>query len=231
MSRPSPPSHSKDHREVKPPKGKVLPEIKPWDRRIAKQGDGSATTTYAAVGKALSEWTTFEVNLARLFATLLTGDYSPAIAANLLVFGSVRTYEGRAEMMRTASAACFQVLKRNSSGVDTPARLSAQAIAGWEAQITDLMKSGDQFVARRNDIAHGLVRPMVRPRSERRMYLLYPTQIERKKHSLLSQPLFAYSSKELAYYSAEFDKLAHTATFLYIRMRRVLSEHRREALS
>ena len=49
--------------------------LKPWeDRPHPKRGDKRATTTYAAVGQALSQWEGLETKLAELFSQLVEGN-------------------------------------------------------------------------------------------------------------------------------------------------------------
>jgi hypothetical protein len=48
--------------------------LKPWDDPPhPKQGDKNITTTYAAVGQALSQWEYLETRLAELFSQLVGG--------------------------------------------------------------------------------------------------------------------------------------------------------------
>ncbi len=94
-----------------------------------------------------------------------------------------------------------------------------------------LMKDGGNFVARRNEIAHGVVLPLKRARSKRKIYALQPAPMEGKKHFyLLMFPLFAYSSKELDYYTEQFGKLRHAAGILNSRLRAYLREHQQASL-
>ena len=70
--------------------------LKPWDDRPhPKRGDKNANTTYAAVGRALTQWEYLEAKLAELFSQLVGGEwpsdgapYHPAVRAYGSVLGS-----------------------------------------------------------------------------------------------------------------------------------------------
>jgi hypothetical protein len=202
---------------------------KPWDRRIAKQGDGSKKTTFAAMGQALSNWTELELKLASLFATLVTSaDHT--MGGPMLAFGSIRTFEGRSEMLQSAAMWFFNRHKSLSEASRT-LEYSPSSISNWQQAFEELRRTADQFASRRNDIAHGVVNEMPRSRKRRAEFALRPLFIEPKKYPLFSgDPKFMYSSRELLYYASEFEKLCHTAAVLNAGLRGMLREHRRASL-
>jgi hypothetical protein len=87
--------------------------LKPWDDRPhPKRGDKRASTTYEAVGRALTQWEYLETRLAELFSQLVGGEwpaddvpYTPAVRA----YGSVLGSAARMTMIEAAAKAHFQV--------------------------------------------------------------------------------------------------------------------------
>jgi hypothetical protein len=86
---------------------------KPWDDpRHPKRGDKKADMTYAAVGRALTQWEYLETKLAELFSKLVGGEcpsadetvYHPADRA----YGSVLGSSARLTMIEEAAKAHFQ---------------------------------------------------------------------------------------------------------------------------
>jgi hypothetical protein len=196
--------------------------LKPWDQRpLPKRGDGSKSTTYAAVGRALSIWTEYEINLAKLFATFITAEDHTTISP-MMVFGSIRTFEGRSEMLQTAAIGFFAIYNNQLSTLYGDRWLAAQ-----EGEFSELARDGDRFVARRNEIAHGVVRKIPISRSRSEVYAPQPAPIERKKNLYFMMPKFAYTSKELNYYTDQFDTLGTRAGVIHSRLRSFLRERRR----
>src|SRR5689334_3074896 len=86
---------------------------KPWDDPPhPKRGDKKADTTYAAVGRALTQWEYLETKLAELFSKLVDGEwpsgdhtiYHPADRA----YGSALGSSARLSMIEEAAKAHFQ---------------------------------------------------------------------------------------------------------------------------
>jgi hypothetical protein len=218
-------------------KTKPPPEPKSWDQRIAQRGDDSERTTFAAVGEALSRWTRFELNLARLFATLTMADEKSMIGP-VLAFGSVRTFEGRIEMVHASGSWFFSVYKALSAS-SNDAECGANAIVKLQERFERLYKNGKNFVARRNEIAHGIVSPQPIAKIRKHTYVqlkrprfaFVPAYIEMSKHTLFSQPKFIYGSKELLSYAGEFVKLADEARSLDVSIHAMLLERQKASLS
>ena len=115
-------------------------ELQPWDPRPwPESGDDNEDVTFAAVGRALTEWARFETALSRLFAGFIAIDRDSKAARR--AFGAVRTFEGRMDMIRAAAISYF------SHFPDEPLK------ATWD----DLAKRAKLFGERRNEIAHGAV--------------------------------------------------------------------------
>lgn len=196
-------------------------ELKPWDRRPwPKRGSGSLSKLYAAVGAALSEWERFEDELSRIFAALVSDPMSlPAQRA----YNAVRTFEGRAEMLRAASEAYF-VLWPNSS---------------LQVSLKGLLRDAICYSQRRNDIAHGVVsyfEALPWPAYPRwgkkppKSFGFYPSNANFKDREIGGPggiPTYCLTVAELDYFLQEFRKLRQPA----INLAAQLVGHRRIALS
>jgi hypothetical protein len=76
------------------------PPLKPADRRPWPEvGDKSIEETYAAVGRALSNWERYEWVLSHLFSVIVSDTESEAARR---AYGAVRTFEGRIDMLEAA---------------------------------------------------------------------------------------------------------------------------------
>jgi hypothetical protein len=114
-------------------------KLNPWDRRPWPQtGDATANETYAAVGCALSSWERHEAALSFLFAAFVSEGTS-RIARR--AYNAIRTFEGRAEMLKAASHSFF----------------AAYPDEEMQKRFKDILRNAKEFSARRNDIAHGCV--------------------------------------------------------------------------
>ena len=81
------------------------PIPKPFDRRPWPTiGDRELDITYAAVGRALSSWERFEGILSLLFSAFVVNMEREGARR---AYSAVRTFEGRAEMLKAASEAYF----------------------------------------------------------------------------------------------------------------------------
>jgi hypothetical protein len=113
-------------------------------------GDKDPDAIFVAVGRALTLWEGVEDQLADLFA-VLTGNASgkPASPAKR-AYGTIAAFRGRQEMVATAAEAFFS----NLSPEDADAAIAATV----KAEVRSLLKSANDFSARRNEIAHGQVK-------------------------------------------------------------------------
>jgi len=179
----------------------------PWDiPPLPKKGDTSKSSTYEAVGLALSNWEEVEFGLGLLFRTLLRADME--IGASR-AYGSVITFRGRIEMIEAAAEAYFMI-KRGPR---------------VKADLSRLLNRTVKFGARRNEIAHGLVQDFkIEPR-KREGFALHPSYFNSNKRSLIGtrvrrmflniplrraviRPRYVYTSVEIRDFAAEFKKLA-----------------------
>jgi hypothetical protein len=175
----------------------------PWDRRSwPARGDAEMDKLYAAVGRLLSQWERYEAALALLFSGFVAGfDNKPARRA----YSAVRTFEGRAEMLRAASTAYF---------AEHPDDKTQEAFK-------TVLKEAVSFSQRRNDVAHG-VTDFYFPEAAfasgnidgyivENEYGLYPSAASFKERSLANAPTYCYTSVELDYFHGHFFRLVNEA--------------------
>jgi len=176
--------------------------LKPWDDRPhPKRGDRKATTTYAAVGQALSQWEGLETKLAELFSQLVGGEwpggderpYHPAVRA----YGSVLGSAARLTMIEEAAKAHFHWHPN----------------PGLERRLKDFIGTQCRnFATKRNNIAHGVVDIRFSDTNRLKMgYWLVPSLYASKKNPLDGPNAYAYTSAEIVYFIKEFDRLWVTA--------------------
>jgi len=194
--------------------------LKPSDPRDwPKRGDGSKRITYAAVGEALSEWAEIEIAMTRIFFTFLDGKGGYGSVA-IRAFGSVRTFEGRLEMIKSSSEVYFEIEKDRFLRCDPP--LSEKWVANAEAEFKGICSDLKLFVSRRNEIAHGQVGPLFGKLIKNKKFALQPLPME-KKSSIYSVPEFAYDSAALKYYSGQFRELSKRLDVINIKLRHLRS--------
>jgi len=114
---------------------------KPWNiPPIPDHGDVDANLTYAAVGRAMSEWEELELYLARLYAAF-TG-VTPLKAISTSAYRNAAIFRERARVIEEVAKAYF--IKHPNQEI--------------EAEFSNLICEIREFSARRNDIAHGVVK-------------------------------------------------------------------------
>jgi hypothetical protein len=115
-------------------------EPQPWDPRSwPKQGDKILSTTYAAAGRALSQWERYEGVLSLVFSTFVAGSETQTAKR---AYVAVRTFEARANMLRASSMAYFAE-KPSDQHLQEPFKT--------------ILRDATCFGPRRNEIAHGVV--------------------------------------------------------------------------
>ena len=115
-----------------------MPE--PWDFiEPSALGDLDKNATYAGVGRVLSEWGKIEVGLSYLYA-ILSG--RPREGAAIREYGSKSIFSQRADDLCRIGRSYF---------VSNPDQKA-------EAEFDKLLRAARHFSARRNDVAHGIVR-------------------------------------------------------------------------
>jgi hypothetical protein len=180
-------------------------EPQPWERRSwPKQGDKILSKTYAAAGRALSQWERYEGVLSLVFSTFVAGTETQAAKR---AYVAVRTFEARADMLRAASLAYFAE-KPSDQHLQEPFKT--------------ILRDATCFGPRRNEIAHGVVDfyfrenvkcpvPLPEKLPEEAEYALYPSFASFKERSLTNAPTYCYTSLELNYFSGQFIRLANEA--------------------
>lgn len=182
------------HGSTMPKKSPKEPERKPWDRRPwPPKGDQDNNVLYASVGRSLSQWERLEDALSLLFSAFVSGHNSKAARR---AYVAVRTFEGRAEMLRAASEIWFDSNSRPDLLTDFKAILSA---------ITS-------YAPRRNDIAHGVVdawlpEPATASSKLATGWALFPSYASFKDRDVKDLPKYCYTSTEIDYFEKEFSKL------------------------
>jgi hypothetical protein len=166
-----------------------------WDiLPTPKKGDSTQAQLYAAVGDALTQWERLEEKLADIFSVLVGApEVAPGRGPAISAYGSVNNFSVRATLLKAAAEAFF---------AQYPADVAAPIKKGFD----DLMLNCNQFVARRNDIAHGK-REWVAGRG----HCLLPAFYNRKKHRPGQAMAFCYSSREIRTYANHFIDLQSLA--------------------
>jgi hypothetical protein len=166
-----------------------------WDvLPTPKKGDKTQGELYAAIGDALTQWEKLEEQLAEIF-TILVGapELVPGRGPAISAYGSMNNFVARATLLKAAAEAFF---------AQYPTDIAQPIKAGFDT----LMQKCNQFVARRNDIAHGK-REWVPGRG----HYLFPAFYNTKKHRPGQAMAFSYSSKEIRAYANHFIDLQSLA--------------------
>lgn len=178
-----------------------MPKPKPppiWDRRPWPAiGDATKEKTFEAVGRALTAWEMHEGVLSVLFASFV----SPRLVtkAGMRAYSAVRTFEGRAEMLRAASSAYF-----DKQPDDTMLTLFKR-----------ILTHSTCFSPRRNEITHASVYPFKdADGKETGAYALYPAYASFKERDLENTPSYCMTSTEIDYFAAQFESLRDPITDL-----------------
>jgi hypothetical protein len=174
----------------KPPK---QPTTNAWDRRPwPAQGDPDMDVLYASVGRALSQWERYEAHLALLFSAFVTG-METDIARR--AYCAVRTFEGRAEMLKAASEAYFHTYPNFT----------------LQDRFKDVLRDAKCYSPRRNDIAHGVLdhwQPESGSPRSRETWGLYPSAASFKDRSFVqNMPEYCYTSVEISYFYQKFNEI------------------------
>jgi hypothetical protein len=173
-------------------------EIKPWVRRPwPLRGDVDDRIVYQHVSQFLSFWERYEAALAYLFASFF-GPFPLSDPARRSYF-AVRTFEGRAEMLRAASSTFFDPRKSPE----------------LQKRFADLLGVAVQFSQRRNDIAHGFVDQFQTQEQLQKFgwmlavegFALYPSLASFKGRDTRAIPSYCMTSNELSYFYNEVVKL------------------------
>ena len=175
-----------------------------WDAPpLPERGDHSEDTTYAGVGRVLSEWEACEAELSHIYAMFVCKFFQPEAYRE---YGAGRIFIDRLRIIRSAAEAYF-VRHPNQER---------------EGKFDQLAQLAEMCSARRNEVAHSIVREMGFVRSRRfgdpfgQQFCLVPSHYNYKRFGPDNMPTYAYTSAELAYLKGGLSQLRmHLALFVH----------------
>lgn len=176
----------------------LLMAPQPWDKQpTPPEGDKKASTTYEAVGRALTQWEYLETKLAQVFAVLVgehwdttEPPYSPAIRA----YGAIVGAAARLTMIEEAANGFFNV----------------RPDPDLKKKLFDFIGECRHFAGQRNNIAHGIVDLRFTPRAKSKKsfgHYLVPSFYGAKKNPIGGPQGYGYTSVEISYFAKQFDIL------------------------
>jgi hypothetical protein len=180
----------------------------PWDiPPFPEHGDDNTTDTYTMLGQAVSEWGEMEYALSHLYAQLIG---KPSHIPTMRRYGEGKVFAERAKRVLTAADKFFV----------------AQPSQDLEGGFSDLIRRVLMFAQRRNEIAHGVVRPLqwIQPimteyDSIRRgplQYAVVPPLFTDQKLDAEHRPKYIYTANELMRFVLAFSELGAEAVKLRI---------------
>jgi hypothetical protein len=158
------------------------------------KGDLNEDVLFASVGRALTAWELFEADLAFLFAAFIVPQRDSEAARR--AYGCVANPRGRAELIRGAASVYF----RNFPNQDS------------EEALDTLLATAQRGAERRNDIAHGYVRPYLikEPHPDPISWVLFPPYYNTKRQDSWGFPDYAYTSAHIDHFRSQFEGLKST---------------------
>ncbi len=116
--------------------------VNPWDALEAEEAEKAPEPLYTSIGHALSVWESMEQHLSYFFGFFCTGvgDGDRSIPSKR-AYGSVITFRGRADMLRSAAEAYFMPHPDHA----------------MKDRFFELLNMACNLSPRRNEIAHGCV--------------------------------------------------------------------------
>jgi hypothetical protein len=162
-----------------------------WDiPPIPRRGDDSRDVVYEAVGRALSYWENFELELACLYATFI--GLRPPEATRHPDYAKARIFRERADVIDRGGKGFF--IKRSNQEL--------------EKRFDDLICEARLAAARRNDIAHGVVNPIWSTASPGiETFMLLPSTYRHKDFDIKARARYAFSSKEINGFASRFQEI------------------------
>src|SRR5262245_4153884 len=150
---------------------------------LPDEGDDDIESTFAGVGRVLSQWETIELELSYLYGHLLN---QPDDMDIIRQYGDPITFNGRIDGLCRVAKDYF----KQNPHQDT------------EAEFCDLVSRARGFSARRNDVAHSIVRPIqwITPQGigdAPLQFCAVPPHYIGKKFDAHDMPAFVYTSVEL----------------------------------
>jgi hypothetical protein len=156
----------------------------PWDIPPSPiRGDDDQETTFAGVGRVLTQWEMIEVELAQIYGWLVM---RPDQIEALHLYGEPQIFRERIKGLQVVADVYFRWNPQQD------------AEGGFCTLITNVCN----FSARRNDVAHSIVRPfqwIIPPKLEGPLqFCAVPPHYTGRKFDPQNMPLFIYTSVELA---------------------------------
>ena len=197
----------------KPKKPPTPPQPKPWDVPTPpKKGDATKEEVFVAIGGALSAWESLEGWLVTIFAELVAPNDFPLAARR--AYGSILTFRGRKEMIEAAAKAVFFAFPNDT----------------LQERLKSFLNEAQNFAARRNEIAHGIVKEywpkMLPTRFPTKEFALGPPEYATNKTDLepgrlilepiYHTPSYAYSSVEIEGFKRHFERMKSEARVLFL---------------
>jgi hypothetical protein len=150
----------------------------PWDvPPFPKKGDHDVNSTFAGVGRVLTQWEIIEVKLSHTYGLLLNRPDDLDAARQ---YGEPLIFKERVKGLEKAAEAYF----RWNPNQET------------ETELCGLLSEARKFSARRNDTAHSIVRPFQWTDGPQQ-FGAFPPHYIGKKFDPNDVPAFAYTSVEL----------------------------------
>jgi hypothetical protein len=190
------------------------PEAPPLPEDFPEKGDEIEDHTFAAVGRAMSDWTMVEIELTRLFVTLVQGK-GAYISVTARAFGAVKTVEGRLDMLRAAAEPFFLI------EIDKCRMIKSSLDRFFENQqirFEEICKSVKDCASIRNKIGHGVVGQLYQKPRREIGYALQPAPMD-SKSTVFQTPTYAFTSEKLNEYSKSFRELRLAASTLNVKIR------------
>jgi hypothetical protein len=181
----------------KEPTGPKEYDRRPWP----KIGDANMETTHASVGRAISRWEVYDGVLSVLFSAFVSPSFTTKSA--MRAYSAVRTFEGRLDMLRAASAAYFD---------EQP---ETELLAAFK----EVLRNASCFSPRRNEITHAAVANfLAEDGTVTDTYALYPAYVSFKERDLKNKPTYCMTSTEINYFDGYFLDLQKPVTDLASRI-------------
>lgn len=165
---------------------------------IPRRGEDNREIIYEAVGRALSHWERFELELACLYAALI--GLRPPEATRHPDYVRARIFKDRADVTDRTGKQFF--IKNCNQGI--------------EKRFDDLICESRLAAARRNDIAHGVVNPVWSSgfTGSSESFMLLPSTYRHKDFNLNAAARYAFTAKEINDFSTRFQEIRNRTSLL-----------------
>ncbi len=209
----------------KPKKLPTPPARKSWDiRPLQPEGSPTEDDVYLAVGRALTAWERIEVQLSELYLFFIgrhysyPNEYRRTVTASLRAYGSVNGFITRFEMIEKAGDIFFHPRQFGPlQNRELDLKLIEQE-KKLQSRFSTIVEETRGFVARRNEIAHGIVggvRTSPIPSSPQTYFLSppyynsrkYPRGRDEKSRTIFETATYHYTAEDVDYYRNQFCEL------------------------